>query len=169
MNINYVIGDCTVPQGNGKKIIVHICNNVPGGVWGAGFVLALSAKWPGPEAAYRTMRLCDRKLGNVQLVKVTDEIHVANMIAQHGTRPSMLPGPDGKFISTPPIRYDALRICLLKVRENSISQDASIHMPRIGCGLGGGNWKNVLAVIEECLPDTEIYVYDLPVLNTVKP
>ena len=48
--INYVIGDATAPQGEGNKIICHICNDVGG--WGAGFVMALSKKWKQPVEEY---------------------------------------------------------------------------------------------------------------------
>src|ERR1700719_3262144 len=51
MGINYVEGDATLPIGNGRKVIAHVCND--GGAWGAGFVMALSARDGGPEKAYR--------------------------------------------------------------------------------------------------------------------
>lgn len=49
--INYVTGDATKPQGDGIKIIAHICNNRKG--WGKGFVLAISRRWAEPERIYR--------------------------------------------------------------------------------------------------------------------
>lgn len=49
--ITYVRGAATSPHGKGVKLIVHVCND-PGG-WGKEFVLALSRRWPEPEAAYR--------------------------------------------------------------------------------------------------------------------
>ncbi|MFJ6385555.1 hypothetical protein ACIQI7_36810, partial [Kitasatospora sp. NPDC092039] len=49
--ITYVRGDATTPQGKGVKVIAHVCNDLGG--WGKGFVLALSRRWPEPEAAYR--------------------------------------------------------------------------------------------------------------------
>lgn len=41
---------------------------------------------------------------------------------------------------------------------------ASVHMPRIGCGLGGGNWEFVESLIVEYLCDrgVPVTVYDLP-------
>ena len=51
MNIQYVKGDATTPQGDGHKIIVHVCNDL--GKWGKGFVLAISKRWKEPEATYR--------------------------------------------------------------------------------------------------------------------
>lgn len=39
---------------------------------------------------------------------------------------------------------------------------ASIHMPRIGCGLTGGKWENIEPIILETLSknNINIYVYD---------
>lgn len=51
MPINYIIGDATQPVYSGPAILVHVCNDL--GKWGAGFVLAVSRRWPEPEAAYR--------------------------------------------------------------------------------------------------------------------
>ncbi|MFE0817971.1 GNAT family N-acetyltransferase [Streptomyces sp. NPDC058794] len=49
--IRYVRGDATVPSVKGVKVIAHVCNDLGG--WGKGFVLAISRRWPEPEAAYR--------------------------------------------------------------------------------------------------------------------
>lgn len=157
--IHYLKGDATQPTVKGVKIIAHICNNV--GAWGAGFVLALSKKWLEPELAYRRIRQADRKLGIVQLVSVGGDsdgkaMYVANMIAQHNVRPEIEDN-----VPVPPIRYDALATCLSKLRDDAIQYDATIHMPRIGCGLAGGTWDEVLGLLNEHCPDVEIYVYDL--------
>ncbi|WP_218034641.1 hypothetical protein [Acrocarpospora corrugata] len=49
--IHYLHGDATCPQAEGPKVIAHICHDQGG--WGKGFVLAVSRRWPEPEAAYR--------------------------------------------------------------------------------------------------------------------
>src|SRR5262245_22379163 len=49
--LRIVRGDATAPRVDGPKIIAHVCNDVGG--WGAGFVLAVSRRWPEPERAYR--------------------------------------------------------------------------------------------------------------------
>jgi len=49
--LRFIKGDATSPQAKGVKIIAHICNDL--GKWGKGFVMAVSARWPEPEAAYR--------------------------------------------------------------------------------------------------------------------
>jgi O-acetyl-ADP-ribose deacetylase (regulator of RNase III) len=51
MDIAYHTGDATRPVGRGNKIIAHVCNDQ--GRWGKGFVMAISARWPLPEEAYR--------------------------------------------------------------------------------------------------------------------
>jgi hypothetical protein len=50
MGINYITGDATPPQGEGVKIIAHVCNDVEG--WGRGFVLVVSKRWPQSEREY---------------------------------------------------------------------------------------------------------------------
>jgi O-acetyl-ADP-ribose deacetylase (regulator of RNase III) len=157
--IHYLKGDATQPTVKGVKIIAHICNDM--GAWGAGFVLALSKRWLQPELSYRRIRQADRKLGIVQLVNVGADadgkvIYVANMIAQHGVRPEIEDN-----VPVPPIRYDALATCLSKLRDDAIQYEATIHMPRIGCGLAGGDWTMVEKIINDSLPDIDMYVYDL--------
>lgn len=139
-SITYITGDATQPQGNGKIIIPHICNDI--GAWGAGFVLALSKRWKGPEETYRKAKK-NLGLGLVQFVRVEDNIWVANMVAQHDIRPD----DEGRS----PIRYNALKACLFTVAEMAIEVNASIHMPRIGAGLAGGNWDRIELIIEETL------------------
>ena len=76
--IKYVLGDATAPIGEGSKIITHCCNDI--GAWGAGFVLAISRKWPHIEEAYRALKSYD--LGDVQFVQAEEGIVVANIIGQ---------------------------------------------------------------------------------------
>ncbi|MFA5366668.1 MAG: Appr-1-p processing protein [Dehalococcoidia bacterium] len=152
MKVNYIKGDATNPQRNGNKkaIIVHICNDKRR--WGAGFVLALSKKWDGPEETYRNMPDEMMSLGNVMIIPVENDILVANMIAQHDIKP----GEHGE----PPIRYGALKTCLEKVNDLAKAINADIHMPRIGCGLAGGKWETVVKMIRQAVT-VDVTVYDL--------
>lgn len=158
--ITFLKGDATDPQCDGEMIIAHVCNDVGG--WGRGFVLAVSARWKQPETMYRRWAsgTTDEKLnelpfalGRVQFAPVSKNITVANMVAQHDTKPAK----DG----TPPIRYDALKLCLFSVAQRAMLIKASVHMPRIGCGLAGGEWRAVEQIINDELYDTDVYVYDL--------
>jgi hypothetical protein len=159
--ISYVTGDATKPQGEGAKIIAHVCNCEGG--WGAGFVLAISKRWTGPEKHYRA--LAERNLGDVHLIKVAPEIWVANMIAQrgYGTGNRNL-HRSGEPDSEIPLRYDALEASLQYLAKRADHLQASIHCPRLGCALAGGSWSKVEALIESTLSAAGIAVtvYDFP-------
>jgi O-acetyl-ADP-ribose deacetylase (regulator of RNase III) len=152
--IEYTLGDATSPIGEGNKMIVHICNDIGG--WGRGFVLAISGKWKLPEAEYRKWANSKENfvLGEVQFVKVEDNIWIGNMIGQRDVKISS----DG----IAPIRYDAVRSCLRKVSGFAIENHCSVHMPRIGCGLAGGKWEEIEPLIKEELSSKGIraIVYD---------
>ena len=60
--ITYLQGDATQPQSKGNRIIAHVCNDLGG--WGKGFVLAISKRWPEPEAEYRLWRRDEGKNEN---------------------------------------------------------------------------------------------------------
>jgi hypothetical protein len=95
----------------------------------------------------------DFGLGSVQFVEVKADMWVANMVGQHGTRGRSNPRP---------IRYDALEECLHKVGAKALGLDASVHMPRIGCGLAGGTWSEVETLVNSSLLDAgvDVFVYD---------
>lgn len=158
MTPTYVIGDATAPMGSGPRIIAHVCNDI--GRWGSGFVVAVSKRWAAPEARYRAWwrKVPDGvlPLGEVQLVDVGRDLWVANMVAQRGV--GMARG------AVPPIRYEALARCLREVADAAVAVQASVHMPRIGCGLAGGRWDHVepIVVAELCERDVKVVVYDLP-------
>lgn len=156
--ITYLKGDATNPQVQGPKIIAHICNDI--GAWGKGFVLAVSKKWERPELSYKRWKKTSYYLGapfsrgEIQLIKVGEDTWVANMIAQEGIYPKH---------GVPPIRYDSLKECLVKLADDASVEKASVHMPRIGCGLAGGKWDRVEAIINETLVQRKVpvYIYDL--------
>jgi O-acetyl-ADP-ribose deacetylase (regulator of RNase III) len=152
--ISYVQGDATQPEAVGAKIIAHICNDE--GKWGKGFVVAVSERWKWPEEQYRLQFRRDSKpqLGDVQFVEVEPQVIVANIIGQHGIRR----GSNGRA----PIRYDAVEQGLAKVAEYALRSQASVHMPRIGCGLAGGTWEEIEPIIQKTLLENgiEVVVYD---------
>lgn len=154
-SVRYVMGDATRPVGEGPKVIVHVCNDL--GKWGKGFVLALSRRWKEPELAYKAsfVSLPHPALGDVQFVRVEQGIVVANLIGQRGVAT--------RATKTPPVRYEAIREGLAKIAEHARASNASVHMPRIGCGLAGGEWGQVEPLIVETLlaADIDVTVYDL--------
>jgi O-acetyl-ADP-ribose deacetylase (regulator of RNase III) len=155
-SIHYVRGDATDPKGDGVKIIAHICNDI--GAWGKGFVLALSRRWEDPEASYRAWHAeggdANLDLGAVQFVQVEPSLWVANMVGQRGIK---------RNAAGPPIRYQAVEKCLQQLAVKAIELDASVHMPRIGCGLAGGEWSQIESLVNEhlCERGVAVAVYDL--------
>jgi O-acetyl-ADP-ribose deacetylase (regulator of RNase III) len=119
---------------------------------GRRFVLAISKRWPQPQAEYLKLSR-PVVLGTLSLIQTEPPIWVANMIAQRGIRP---------LAGVPPIRYNALKQCLGILAREAENLRATIHMPRIGCGLAGGKWERVEPLIREVILNSEVFVYDLP-------
>ncbi|WP_405553791.1 macro domain-containing protein [Streptomyces canus] len=153
--ITYIRGDATAPSVKGTKLIAHVCNDIGG--WGKGFVVAVSRRWPEPEAAYRAWHRRrasnDFGLGAVQFVQVEPYVWVANMVGQRGIRS----GSKGV-----PVRYEAIDAALGRLADKALDLNASVHMPRIGCGLAGGTWSRVEPLIKERLVKrgVAVTVYD---------
>ncbi|MFF7457567.1 macro domain-containing protein [Kitasatospora sp. NPDC008115] len=154
--ITYVRGDATAPPGKGVQVIAHVCNDLGG--WGKGFVVALSRRWSEPEAAYRRWHRerasNDFGLGAVQLVRVGEHLWVANMVGQRGIRTGRSSGP--------PVRYEAIDAALATLGGHALDLGASVHMPRIGCGLAGGRWSSVEPLVTARLTGrgVPVTVYD---------
>nr|WP_294784101.1 macro domain-containing protein [uncultured Flavobacterium sp.] len=152
--IQYVKGDATAPKGLENKIIVHVCNDI--GAWGKGFVMAISKRWKTPEKQYREWfkSKTDFELGKVQFVRVEEDLWVANLIGQHKINKDENGGA--------PIRYNAIEVGLKAVSDFAKTNNASVHMPRIGCGLAGGKWEMIEPIIVQTLSnnDIDVIVYD---------
>ena len=159
MPINYVIGDATQPQTDGTFVIAHCVNDI--GAWGAGFVVPLGREYPNAKILYQR-NFAAYKLGDCQIVPVIGQAnlkhgYVANLFGQRGV------GKDYK--GRPAIRYQALWDafdCLSNWLEVLNDSSIAIHMPRLGCGLAGGNWDLIGPMIESTFQGFPIFVYDLP-------
>ncbi|MEV6636139.1 Appr-1-p processing protein [Actinoplanes sp. NPDC051470] len=120
-------------------------------------MLAVSRRWPEPERAFRRWHhdrsRNDFGLGATQVIQVQPDVWVANMVGQHGLKA----GSAG-----PPVRYDAIEKCLHTVAAEAARLGASVHLPRVGCGLSGGRWDRVepLIVAALCQRDIPVTVYD---------
>lgn len=153
-------GDAAAEREN--TVVVHVCNDIGG--WGRGFVLALSARWPEPERAYRRwargeaaeddQRSGEFTLGEVQIVQVAPSQFVANVIGQHGVR-----WRGGRA----PIRYAALEAGLSKVANWALRHECSVVMPKIGSGLAGGDWTHIERIVRDRLVavGVDVTVYSL--------
>jgi hypothetical protein len=147
--INLVKGDLFKLYRNvlGPYVLPHIVNDL--GVFGKGYSGSLSRVWKQPEVSYRKLkRTVGYILGYIQPVVVEEDTTVINMVAQHGI------GRGQRRVS-----YSALKECLGKVAL--ISTGKSIHMPKIGSDLGGGDWEFIYRLIEEQLKNQIVYIYEL--------
>ena len=155
--IQYMVGDATAPPRDKPGIIVHVCNDI--GAWGKGFVLALSRRWKQPEQRFRAWSngedVLPYALGQVQFVPVEENLVVANLIGQHGIR---------RQGGLPPVRYEAIEQGLRRVAEQAQASGATVHMPRIACGLAGGTWDKIepLIQVELVAKGISVMVYDFP-------
>lgn len=164
--LSYQTGDATRPDGTDPRVLVHVCNDI--GSWGAGFVLALSRRWRAPEQAYRAWASGQGdlpfELGQVQFVSVEPGLWVANLVGQRDIQRKRV------RTEVPPVRYEAIREGLARVQAFAQERGASVHMPRIGAGLAGGDWAVIERIIREELTDrgVPVTVYDLPQQNVVR-
>lgn len=88
------------------------------------------------------------KLGNIEYQKFED-LYVVNCYTQYGYD-----------VSTKPLSYEALRLCLRKI--NHRFKGRHIGLPQIGCHLAGGDWNIVRDIIQKELEncDVTIVIYD---------
>lgn len=159
MSIQYVEGDATQPRGEGSKIIVHVVNNL--GVWGSGFVIGLSNRWPRTRGKYMDhAHRYGLTMGEVQFCVVESSPQgegtmtvVASIVGQKGLISRKNPHP---FCPT------SFRAGLKEVARLASQQSASVHMPRIGTGRGGAKWEEVEPIIQEELvaKGVSVTVYD---------
>jgi O-acetyl-ADP-ribose deacetylase (regulator of RNase III) len=139
----------------------YICHQVNcQGVMNSGIARQIRERWPEvyekylQEYEFWTKQLGRAKspLGNIDIARINNSNQaVINMYTQNTY------GYDGRRYTS----YDAFADALEKIKFY-ILDDAKIGFPKnIGCGLGGGNWKVISALIEEILGnDYEVYIYE---------
>ena len=140
----YKKGDATKPQVG--WLLAHVVNDV--GAWGAGFVLALSARWPDMRQQFRARSM---RLGDVWYYHTPSGMIVASLCAQEGLRSRANPMP---------LRMEWLDYTLRKMYRYAKRHSLSVKMPRIGAGLAGGNWDDIEYLINR-IANVETVVYSL--------
>lgn len=155
--IEFMRGDATKPVASGPRLIVQVLPHSTR-VWGGGgFAAAVRRRYPKVHDEYGEWFVREGRskgLGAVHIAQAGSDVWIASILAQYGVGPSVAPR----------IRYQALLAGLTAVARRGAELGATFHMPRIGCGAGGGSW----AVVEELLASTlrstgrTVNVYDRP-------
>lgn len=135
----------------------YICHQVNcQGVMGSGIARQIRERWPRVYESYKHYVDYHNKrgeglLGNILISNISQPTRVINMFSQD------MYGYDGNRYTS----YDAFAHCLSKI-DLHVANGRSIGFPKnIGCGLGGGNWKVISALIEEILgPTHDVYIYE---------
>ena len=141
-----------------EPIIAHGCNAQ--GVMGAGVAKAIRDRYPEVFREYR--RVYEENGGYLDLGEViwvdTGRHQVANIITQENY---------GRDPNTQYVDYDAVQRGFRTIREEIESmqgvpiETAWLAIPRIGAGLGGGDWDTISAMIEYDMDGIDVVVYDL--------
>ena len=149
--IRYEKGDLLTVN---DKYIAHGVNCM--GTMGAGVALAIRLKYPTVYEEYYKFVMDSAKnglskkelLGKVFVSEVDDTRAILNIFSQERI------GRNGKFVS-----YDALDLAFETIADNK--QITSLSIPKIGAGLGGGNWEVIEKIIDYRLPDITVTVREL--------
>lgn len=120
-------------------IICHQVNCIK--VAGAGLALQIANMHPKWLEEYESR---DSLLGNVWLYKANDTLSIASLYAQKHI------GRQSRQTS-----YDAMDMCAMRL--GSLAKFNPLYIPyMMGCGLGGGNWNIVQAILQEYVPSAII-------------
>ena len=152
-----VRGNALQPHGSGKKIIAHVVNDKTANWGGRGFAAAVKKAHPEVQQDFQAWVSENQeylRLSNVRRCNVTNELMFCSMIAQRGYGDS----------PTQRVRYWALGECLENLSNVALKTGASVHMPMIGTGYGGGAWPLIRKIIRETLvkKGIDVTVYELP-------
>src|SRR5262245_13808666 len=139
--LNYVTGDATRPQTDGPAIIVHVCNDIGG--W------ARASSWRSPGDGPNPS--CTTGTGTPIVRTTTSPLALSRSSRSRSNSGSPTSsGSEGYAVPkrVPPVRYDAIEAGLAIVTDHAAVLDASVHMPRIGCGLAGGQWERIEPLLQ---------------------
>ncbi len=140
--VTYVRGDLFETK---LSYIAHGCNC--SGSFGAGVAKQIAQRWPiARDAYFRSVP----KLGDVQAVRVSDDLTIFNCGTQQGY---------GRQNGKQYVSYEAIQQCMRKIKQ-MLPENEKVAMPKIGAGLGGGDWAVIEDIIKEELGEQAV-VYSL--------
>ena len=134
-------------------VIIHGCNSH--GVMGSGVALAVKNKYPGAYESYREWCIDSKDdqdlLGSVIVYEANENLLVANMITQKdfGTHKRQ-------------VNYGAIARGFDDLEEFYANMPELVfHFPKIGAGLGGGDWEVIAEIIEQMCPVHRLVCWEL--------
>jgi O-acetyl-ADP-ribose deacetylase (regulator of RNase III) len=152
-------GDLIEMALDGKfDVIVHGCNCFR--TMGAGIARQIAKQWPGAFAAdEKTPKGDSTKLGTYSMY-VTDArngrpLFIVNAYTQFDFR-----GPKN-------VNYTAIRDAFRGIKESLEGSPSKLRIgiPKIGCGLAGGDWIKVEAIIDDEMRGEDITCVEYEVSN----
>lgn len=127
-------------------IIMHGCNCF--NTMGAGIALQIAREFPSAEKAdKKTLKGDASKLGGYTFTRVVRngrKLTVVNLYTQYHTGANF--------------RLTAIAGALLKIKPKL--KGLRVGIPRIGAGIGGGNWKSTEQSLDLLLPEIDLTVVD---------
>lgn len=129
-------------------VVVHGCNCFH--TMGAGIARTVRAVWPEAyEADCQTIKGDQSKLGTCSEATVENnvggQLTIVNAYTQFGYSTAI-----------PPFDYEAFEHCMKQVVNKY--HDKRIGLPQIGAGLAGGDWAQIVAIIERIAENKDVTV-----------
>lgn len=131
-------------------VIIHGCNAQ--GVMGSGVALAVKEKYPKAYQAYKAQELAEGLgLGTYSSYKHNASLSIANVVTQQ------------TYGRDPNVRYVSYGAVLLGLEclNSQYLPEVTFHFPKIGAGLGNGNWNIIKELIELACPNRELVCWCL--------
>lgn len=134
-----------------EGVIIHGCNLQ--GVMGAGVAKAIKEKYPKCFDEYKKYLFLTESvtLGEFSTYEASPHLVIENLLTQinYGRDPRV------RYVS-----YDAISYGF-KALNKKHSETVPFYFPKIGAGLGGGNWEVIEKIIESECPRRQLICYEL--------
>lgn len=131
-----------------EDIIAHGVNCRGG--FGSGVAGQIAKKYPKAQHAYfHKFQIDGWDLGDVDFVPQYDRKIIANCATQDNFG----------YKNELHVDYNAIRETMTKLKHWAAQHGYSIAVPKIGCGLAGGDWQTVKVILEEVFNDYDCVVY----------
>ncbi|MCA6582537.1 MAG: macro domain-containing protein [Pseudanabaena sp. M34BS1SP1A06MG] len=127
------------------------------GIMGKGLALDFKKMYPSLAAIYKTFcNLHELKTGDPSILSKSGE--GSGSVVFFPTKNDWRNPSELNWI-----REGLIRLATQPSHTQWRKQTRNIHIPKLGCGLGGLEWTDVRKIIEQfadCMPEHEIYLYE---------